>query len=49
MSFCYPKNEGEYDPKNEEDDPNAVVMIPETYIVKLVNGKINIEANDMSE
>lgn len=49
VSFSYPKEEGEFNPSNDEEDPNAVHIIPETYIVKLVNGKLKIEANDMSE
>ena len=47
VSFAHPK--ANYNPKNEEEDPTTVVIIPETYICKMVDGKFSIEALDMSE
>jgi adenylyl cyclase-associated protein len=35
VSFIYPKNEGTFDPNDEEDDDVKTDVIPETYVSKL--------------
>uniref|UniRef100_A0A7S3FX04 C-CAP/cofactor C-like domain-containing protein n=1 Tax=Strombidium rassoulzadegani TaxID=1082188 RepID=A0A7S3FX04_9SPIT len=35
ISVTYPKDEGTYDPTNEDEDPMAVQVVPETYHVKV--------------
>ena len=35
VSFIYPKNEGTFDPNDEEDDDEKTDVIPETYVSKL--------------
>ena len=42
----YPKNEGTYDPNNEDDDDSKTFIIPETYIVKLIDEKVNVVAQE---
>lgn len=39
VSFKFPKDEGEYDPKNEEHDPIKTEVVPESFCSKFVNGK----------
>jgi hypothetical protein len=42
VSITIPKNEGTYDPNNEDDEPFTCLMVPETYHVK-VNEKDDID------
>ena len=43
VSFIYPKNEGTYDPNDEEDDDVKTDVIPETYVSKLdANDKLTV-------
>ena len=39
VSFKYPKDEGTYDPNNEEHDPFKTEVIPESFTSKLKDGK----------
>jgi hypothetical protein len=38
----YPKDEGTYDPNNEEDEASKVIAIPETFISSLKKEKLEI-------
>ena len=42
ISLEYQKDEGTYDPNNEEEDAYKVLAIPETFISQLKNEKLNI-------
>lgn len=46
VSMQYPKNEGTYDPNNEDDDDSKTFIVPETYIVKLVDEKVSVVAQE---
>mgnify|MGYP007004414477 CR=1 FL=1 len=35
MSFVYPKNEGTFNPEDDEDNDEKTEVIPETYVSKL--------------
>lgn len=40
VSILIQKKEGTYDPNDEEDQPEKLLTIPETYITKVVNDEI---------
>lgn len=46
VSMQYPKDIGTYDPNNEDDDDSKTFIIPETYIVKLIDEKVNVVAQE---
>jgi hypothetical protein len=35
VSFVYPKNEGTFNPEDDEDNDQKTDIIPETYVSKL--------------
>jgi hypothetical protein len=46
ISFNYPKDAGQWNPDDSEDDEWATAVIAETYLTKLKDGKIVSEAQE---
>jgi adenylyl cyclase-associated protein len=49
VSMIFPKDEGTYDPNNEEDDDTHCCVIPETWLTKIENEKIVVTAQDLAD
>jgi len=42
----YPKDEGTYDPNDEEAEDSITAAIPETWLAKITNEKVQVIAQE---